>query len=146
MPLPSRITLNVVGVSFAIGYPQHLYDIERELMFYRTPTVRLVREPDNAVDPNAVRVVVFVEHPKPHYVNVGHVPAPLAQRLAPEMDAGEQWAGVVAEIRGSSEERPGITVTVARVQLNERSSEHVDEARQDDGHDEHDDPRDEQAQ
>ena len=123
MTLPPRMTIDVVGVTFMDGYPQNLYDLERAKMFYGDPKVRLERDPDNAVDANAVRVIAAVEHPSPHEGMIGHVPAALAARLAPSMDAGERWEGTVDDIRGSSVDRPGITIVVSRVQPTEHSTE-----------------------
>jgi len=47
------------------------------------PTYVLVREPDNPHDPNAIRVALFA-----HYY-MGYIPKPIAEKVAPIMDAGK---------------------------------------------------------
>ncbi len=54
-------------------------------------SAKLVREPDNPYDPNAVRVVLSGEH-------IGYVPKSVAEHLAPAMDGGERVRIVNTEI------------------------------------------------
>lgn len=110
----------MVGVTFVEGYPGNLREAERAQMFEGVVPVALVREPGNPADPNAVEVHVLL-HGRKVARKVGHVPAPLAARMAPELDAGTVWLGEVEDVYGASMERPGLKVRVRRVQLPEHS-------------------------
>jgi len=121
--LPRQFTLRVVGVSFVDGYPENLGRLElamrrEELGLPAPPTpepgvlpATLVRDPLNPKDVNAI--VVHVDGIGP----VGHVAASTAVRLARSIDAGTQWAAVVAEVAVSENKpnKPGITIRVTRV-------------------------------
>ena len=60
------------------------------------PGVELLlrREPGNLVDPNAIVVEAVVATHGKEPVKVGYVPATLAARLAPQMDAGRVFKAV----------------------------------------------------
>lgn len=127
-PLPSPCALRVVGVSFVDGYPANLLALresaERRWLFSGgtfasgggpepepIPAV-LIRNPDNAHDANAVEVHV------PEVGMIGHVPARLAERLAPELDGGVRWQAGVESVNVHPDhlDRPGIGVTLTRVE------------------------------
>lgn len=74
-------------------------------------SVRLIREADNAHDPNAIAVYAETGRNK-----TGYVPASQAKRLAPMMDAGVELAAV--SIRGGGSGREG---TVPQILVCERS-------------------------
>ena len=50
----------------------------------------LEREPDNAHDPNAIKVCIPVRKGR-HRLGLGYIPASIAVDLAPLMDAGQQF-------------------------------------------------------
>ncbi|WP_431903666.1 HIRAN domain-containing protein [Nonomuraea sp. bgisy101] len=54
----------------------------------------LCREPDNAYDKDAVMVLGVVPSMGPEPVALGYLPKGLADRLAPEMDAGRKFSAV----------------------------------------------------
>jgi len=64
--------------------------------------VRLVRDPENRFDPNAVMVMIGVLH-------VGFIPAPMAARLAPSMDAHGKTE-VVGRFAVTADRRPSVEV------------------------------------
>jgi len=105
----------VSGVTFRPGYPKNLWDIAGAMVevFGKDPkptlVAWLVREPDNKHDPNAIKVFVGGEH-------VGYIPAREAGGLAPLMDAGERWNGLVDRLVVSPDnpEQPGLRVKVTR--------------------------------
>lgn len=53
---------------------------------------RFEREPDNAYDPNAIKVLLPVRNGR-HLLEIGYVPAKIAAGLAPRMDEGESFIG-----------------------------------------------------
>ena len=103
----------VVGVSFAPTYPDSLYALDaahQTAMAVGEPlVVVLTRTPDNPHDTNAIRVVcpALGEHGI-----IGHLPSPLARRLAPQMDAGQRWRGTVNDVLVNPHhpDRPGIAI------------------------------------
>lgn len=116
--LASTFELSVTGVSFVPTWPGNLYELERlnfdaEAQGERLAAVFL-RNPDNAHDPNAVQI--HVPALGTDLAMIGHVPAPLAKRLAPELDADIRWQGEVSwvKINHDHPERPGITVVATR--------------------------------
>ena len=114
-PITVAFKVSVVGISFADTYPDNVYALER--MLYdgwrwtedEPLTAILVREPDNEYDPNAIAVHVpaLGEH-----AHLGHVPRNVAARLAPQLDAGEQWQAGISEIRVHPDHptNPGVTL------------------------------------
>jgi predicted metallopeptidase len=109
----SPFEVPVAGVTFRPGYPKNLWDIAGAMVevFGKTPRViaTLVREPQNEHDPNAIKVLVAAEH-------VGYIPSREAGGLAPLMDAGERWCGLVDRLVISPEnpEQPGLRVKVVK--------------------------------
>lgn len=116
--IPDRFEVKVVGVSFRDGYPESIHALARA--YAQTPgtgEASLIRQPENPVDRNAVAVLAGGEQ-------VGFVPAGLASRLAPDMDAGHQFRVTDAEVlvMPDHEDRPGLLIRVERVHTQERSS------------------------
>ena len=71
--------------------------------------LRLERDPRNEHDPNAVKVLVGERQ------QLGWVPRELAAELAPKLDAGEPWSGVVLREQRASprDPRTGVTMLLA---------------------------------
>ena len=116
-PLPATWTAKVVGVTFTPTYPRNLYALQS--VFDQGPrhiplTVELKRNPQNEHDANAVEVHVpaLREHSM-----IGHVPARIAERLAPELDGGQRWTAEIEQvlIDLEHEDRPGISIRCGRV-------------------------------
>lgn len=132
-PLPPRFSSSVVGVSFLPTYPDILYRIEwvwaeRRLFTEAIPDgdgmpgegvpAVLIRNPDNEHDPNAIQVhVPAIVDDTWENAMIGHLPANIARRLAPRMDAGvgtRVWVHGL-RIHTNHPDRPGIDVHVMRV-------------------------------
>ena len=122
-PLPSPFISKIVGVTFTEGYPENLHglaalldSIERHPGSHGegAPAI-IVRNPDNSFDANACEVHVPALGSRGM---IGHLPAPLAARLAPELDAGGIWQGHVVEVlvHPDHDDRPGITVKLERIE------------------------------
>jgi hypothetical protein len=111
-------TVKVVGVTFVPGYPDNLLKLEEmcrglDLASESLPVV-LVRNPLNEHDPNAIEVHM----PAMDQIGmIGHLPAEMAARLAPELDAGVHWLAELFQvlINFSHMDRPGISVRLQRV-------------------------------
>jgi single-stranded-DNA-specific exonuclease len=90
----------IVGVSF---------DGRQEFIAGLQPGDRLelVRQPENEKDPNAVAVFFGTLH-------LGFVRAPIAQRIAPNMDAGERYGAEVTGVTGGRERHRGVNIRVSR--------------------------------
>jgi hypothetical protein len=76
---------------------------------------RLVREPSNRHDVNAI--AVCISEPLlgilPRWTTVGHLKAPLAARLAPKMDAGLSLAATIASVwNAEGVEHPRISIVI----------------------------------
>lgn len=84
--LPAHASCAVVGPTFAPGYPWNLIRLGEKLARREPVAVSLRREPDNTVDPNAVAVIDDSTGDL-----LGHLPKGVAGRLAPLLDAGEDW-------------------------------------------------------
>ena len=124
--LPGSFHATVVGVTFARGYPDSLTGLVDAWQYAELQAMEagergpeplaalLVRNPGNAADANAVEVHVPAAATDSH---VGHLPAALAARLAPAMDAGEHWAAKVLDVvvHPDHPDRPGISITCHRV-------------------------------
>ena len=82
--------IKVAGV-FAIPHREQVLSALRE----RKP-IRLVREPKNVYDKNAIRVEMKVDHA---YCKLGYLPKEVAEEWAPVMDAGRHLHARVAEGR-----------------------------------------------
>jgi hypothetical protein len=106
-----------VGVSFQPGYPDSLYRLqeaqERRTRASREPLAAiLVRNPYNEFDSNAIEV-----HAPSDIGMVGHLPAALAERLAPLLDEGEVWQASFGDVlvHPDKPEFPGVDVRIERV-------------------------------
>ena len=117
-PLPDSWTAKVVGVTFVAGYPKNLHEVDvismSRLALGDEPLAAvIVRNPANQYDANACEVHVPALGDDGM---VGHLPAAVAARLAPLLDAGEQWVAEVGSVLISEENpnRPGISVHVRR--------------------------------
>lgn len=109
-PLPATFDVKVVGLSFRPGYPDNLHRLAEAYAALPPGAVgeaSLVRDADNAVDPNAVAILAGGEH-------VGYLPAVLAARAAPMIDAGVRFRVVGASVLVNPEhtDRPGLMVRV----------------------------------
>lgn len=106
--LPPALSSKVVGLTFQADYPDNLHDLNDSPHPF---ALQLVREPKNPHDRNAVavRVVAGAEQ-------LGHLPAALAARIAPEMDSGRRWVIGAWEvlIMPGHEHQPGLTVRLSR--------------------------------
>src|ERR1039458_5025224 len=69
--------------------------------------LELVRQPDNAFDPNAVAV---------HFgrLQLGFVRKPIAARIAPNIDAGERYRAEVRHVTGGGTRSVGVNIWVSR--------------------------------
>jgi single-stranded-DNA-specific exonuclease len=69
--------------------------------------LELVRQPDNAFDPNAVAV---------HFgrLQLGFMRKPIAARIAPNIDAGERYRAEVRHITGGGTRSVGVNIWVTR--------------------------------
>ena len=110
--VPSRFAVDVVGVSFEADYPANLHRLARHQDTGVTWELELRREPANPADPNAVAVVVAADGS-----TLGHVPAGLAGRLGPAMDAGQRFVitGWDVNVTKAHPDRPGLSLRVERV-------------------------------
>lgn len=116
--------VRVVGVTFAPEYPDSLHALNdfwamRSLHNENMEEVAavLVRNPLNEHDPNAIEVHV----PAITHV-IGHIPAQMAQWMAPKLDAGERWHVSVDSvvIHPDHPERPAIDIHLLPVRKGER--------------------------
>tara|TARA_R100000742_G_C4276870_1_gene98263 strand:+ start:2094 stop:2483 length:390 start_codon:yes stop_codon:yes gene_type:complete len=109
MTLPSPMEAAVVGVTFrGSHYPSNIFAIGRASALTNRPIrASLEREPDNPVDPNAIRVVVGDQH-------VGYLSARLAEKLSPNIDGGEPWLATVDRVIVSPEnvDQPGLRLLI----------------------------------
>ena len=90
----------IVGVTF---------EGRQDLIAGLTPgaELELVRQPENAFDPNAVAV---------HFgrLQLGFVRRPIAARIAPNIDAGERYRAEVRHITGGGTRSAGVNIWVTR--------------------------------
>ena len=70
-------------------------------------TLALVREPHNPYDPNAIAVRFGT-------LQIGFLRRPIAQRLAPNIDAGERYTAEVRHVTGGGARSIGVNIWVAR--------------------------------
>lgn len=105
-PVPTGMELvPVVGLTFVAEYPNNILTLQKGI--FSEIRVRLVRDPENAYDPNAIRVYADGSF-------IGHVPRDTAARLAPQMDSFVDFEAFVYGIRVSPENplNPGIDLVV----------------------------------
>ncbi len=67
----------------------------------------LVRDPENPYDRNAVRVQLGALH-------IGFIKAPIAARIAPNIDAGERYRAEVRHVTGGGTRSVGVNIWVTR--------------------------------
>lgn len=112
--LPGHFDVKVVGLSFTPGYPENLHRLahQKEVLGVNWE-LELHREPANPYDANAVAVRVTSDQD-----HLGHLPAALAGRIAPEMDAGTSWRIVEWRVlvMPGKEENPGLSLKLVRVE------------------------------
>lgn len=112
MTVASRFSVKVVGVSFHPDYPENLHRLRALGGGEAGGEVEgsLIREPDNPHDPNAVAVFMGGSV-------IGHVPAFLAERLGPEIDAGARFAVDTAAVLVNPDhpDRPGLEIFCVRI-------------------------------
>jgi hypothetical protein len=103
-PLAGRFMTNVVGVTFVPGYPANLMSLSTN------DDLSLVRDPDNEHDSNAIVVHAWPVGP------IGHIGRGIAERLAPELDAGVEWTVELVEVAINAEhsDNPGVTIRCTR--------------------------------
>jgi hypothetical protein len=114
-PPAETATVKVVGTSFSTT-PELMYRLEdrkaRLYLFGEGGTIpaSLRRDPTNEHDTNAICVDVD------EVGQVGHLPALLAARVAPEMDAGVVWTAELTDVLVHPDHplNPGLTVRIAR--------------------------------
>lgn len=118
MGIASYATCPVVGVTFTPHYPDNLHALrvvaeEAETKGEKLPVV-LIRNPANEYDSNAIEVHVPALGDAGF---IGHVPRWVAEKYAPEMDAGTKVAGMTEWVRidPNHPDRPGITIGLQRV-------------------------------
>jgi hypothetical protein len=111
----TSLHFRAVGVTFMPGYPDTLHRLH-ELAgdaWARGESVScvLLRDPDNAADPNAVQIHV------PAIGRVGMVPAVMAAPLAARMDDGHMFQAEIVGVAIDPDhpELPGLDVAVVPV-------------------------------
>lgn len=121
MSMPGEFTLKVVGVSFVPGYPTNIFalnDVAEQTFTGRdgeSISVVLKRNPANEFDSNAIEVHVPTLGDDGM---IGHVPAAVASRLAPSIDAGDEWTSEIynVAIHPDHPENPGIHLKITRAE------------------------------
>lgn len=116
-PLAAKFTTKVVGMTFIDTYPDNLLRVaaiqRRKADAGKDETLAcvLIRNPKNTHDTNAVQVHV------PAVGMIGHVPAAVAVRLAPELDSGVDWHCFLMPVRihPDAPEQPGVDIRLERV-------------------------------
>ena len=129
MSMPSNFKVKVVGLSFVPSYPKNVYALNEAAEARRVDVpvwfegegrdmepipVVLIRNPANEHDANAIEVHIPTLG---DYAMVGHIPAPVAKRLAPCLDAGEIWGANVymVAIHPDHPENPGIHLSISKI-------------------------------
>lgn len=120
MRVARRFNTKVVGVTFVTGYPENVIrlsdEANRRFIFSDDGSdepdpipVNLVRNPGNEHDTNAIEV-----H-SDGLGMIGHIPAGVAERLAPHLDAGESWKAEITAIFQNEDHpnNPGIRLSIA---------------------------------
>lgn len=115
--MASPFSAKVVGVSFQPGYPDNLHQLNalaNEGQGNEPATVVLKRNPANKFDANAIEVHVPALGDGPGFI--GHLTRPIAARMAPGMDAGEQWVAGIESVLVDPDhmDRPGISIRCER--------------------------------
>jgi hypothetical protein len=105
--LPARLATKTVGVTFALGYPTHFHRLADLVARGQAPVLVLVAEPTNPHDANAVAVRSTTGR------HLGHLPAALAARVAPEAAVWSIESYEVLVMPGS-ESQPGLSLHLRR--------------------------------
>ena len=118
--LPSTMSTKIVGLSFLPNgtYPGILHTLAAVVESGQRPLLKLVRDPENQFDANAVAVRSAKKG-----THLGHLPAALAARIAPEMDDGVFWLieGYDVLVAPGHEDNPGLSLNLRRISENARS-------------------------
>lgn len=72
--------------------------------------VELVRDAKNPYDRNAIKVVTEFNEKE---VQIGWIPRDWAVIIAPEIDAGVYWTGIIGKIIGGIDQNKGILVKLS---------------------------------
>lgn len=109
MKAPARCSFRLVGVTFAAGYPNTVAAVADAVTSGPVHAL-LVRDPDNAHDPNAV--AVWCPTAGGH---IGHMPRALAARVAAAIDGGARYDAEITELveHPDHPHNPGIEVRIA---------------------------------
>lgn len=111
--IPGALGAKLAGVTFAPDYPRNLRAL-LALAGGDEPRIILRHNPNNQYDANAVevRAVRYTGET----VMLGHLPAALAARIAPELDAGEPWEVTRYEVLEDPRyrDKPGISIDLRR--------------------------------
>ncbi len=111
MPKGPRLhdfTTRVVGCGFILGYPENLLRLYQRVDMGEGLTVLLTRNPQNLHDYNAIEVSIQGQM-------LGHLPADIAEKLAPLMDRGEIWGAHIVQVWvDSNEVNAGLRIRVER--------------------------------
>ena len=97
-PIPQLINLS--GVTF-----EGRQDIISQLEIGQV--ISLVRDPFNKWDKFAIKVFTIYNN---RDIQIGWIPKNIAQILAPEIDAGVKWYGIIDKIIGGNDKNWGILV------------------------------------
>lgn len=110
------VCFRAAGVTFVDDYPHSFWRVgnevtRRDIVGEPQVPVHLRRNPLNPHDTNAIELVALWGR---HALMVGHVPADLAEQIAPRIDSGEQWSGHVLTIAVNPKhpDRPGIEIGI----------------------------------
>jgi hypothetical protein len=107
---PRVLSARVVGVTFAEGYPNTVARIADLTAGGETVPGKLMRDPNNPHDPNAVKVVCVAAGG-----HIGHLPRNVAAQLAPVLDRGTEYAVLVESVEHPNHPtNPGIQVRLER--------------------------------
>lgn len=120
-----KFVVKVVGTTFAPDFPENLVALcnmvppdyewyaESEEDIQPIPA-SLVRNPENEYDANAIEVHVDALGSGSM---LGHIPAPVAAKIAPSLDRGDAWEAVVSRIDRHPDhpDNPGVHVRLERI-------------------------------
>lgn len=118
MTLSRLAIVPVVGVTFVPAYPNNLLllgEVAAEAAARKEAlTVALRRNLENPYDANATEVHIPALG---DMAMIGHLSREIAARIAPRLDAGDQFLAEVYWVRIDPDhlDRPGIDISIARV-------------------------------
>lgn len=98
--MPKRVETSVVGMAYRVT-PATMKELQKEVPL----SAKLVREPDNEYDENAVKVVLTDKRHKNFHI--GFLPRQVAKEFAPSMDDGSFPFSVVWLISVKSKDGTG---------------------------------------